>query len=214
MCHYFSNVLRTAADIEASTLFFFISLIKTTQLLLRTKSCLFISKTNIHISKQKSRHLSYTLLITNDKLNGQFFCLWCTCIWSNIFLYFLFFYFNLIGWLFCFTSYQPFWGHLMPNQVILIKTLFLFGSVLSHINHGRLFNAKSIFIQINSSILNNSVQHKYSFFCLHKAKCQTVLFQTIQFSISTVFFVYTELNVKTVLFQTIQFSISAQFSSI
>ena len=37
---------------------------------------------------------------------------------------------------------------------------------------------------------------------------QTVIFQTIQFRISTAFFVYTQLNVKTVLFQTIQFSIS------
>ena len=34
----------------------------------------------------------------------------------------------------------------------------------------------------------------------------TVPFQTIQFSVSTVFFVYTQLNIKTVLFQTIQFS--------
>ena len=52
-------------------------------------------------------------------------------------------------------------------------------------------------------------------------KYKTALFQTIQFSISTVFclhsrlfkwfFVYTQLNVKTALFQTIQFSISAVF---
>ena len=35
--------------------------------------------------------------------------------------------------------------------------------VLWHINHCRLFNAKSIFIHINSSISNNSVWHKYSF---------------------------------------------------
>ena len=57
---------------------------------------------------------------------------------------------------------------------------------------------------------------------------QTVLFQTIQFSMSTkldgskysyvsltiqlnLSFIYTQLNVKTVLFQTIQFSISTQF---
>ena len=43
--------------------------------------------------------------------------------------------------------------------------------------------------------------------------CQTVLIQTIQFSISIVF-VHTQLNIKTVLFQTIQFSISTQFNSI
>ena len=41
---------------------------------------------------------------------------------------------------------------------------------------------------------------------------QTVLIQTIQFSIS-IDFVHTQLKVKTVLFQTIQFSISTQFSS-
>ena len=49
-----------------------------------------------------------------------------------------------------------------------------------------LFNAKHIFIHINSSISKNSVQYKYSF-------------------------VYILLNVKIVLFQTIQFTISAQF---
>ena len=42
---------------------------------------------------------------------------------------------------------------------------------------------------------------------------QTVLIQTIQFSISIVF-VYTQLNVETVLFQPILWSISTQFSSI
>ncbi len=39
---------------------------------------------------------------------------------------------------------------------------------------------------------------------------QTVLMQTIQFSISIIF-VHAQLNVKTVLFQTIQFRISTQF---
>ena len=40
------------------------------------------------------------------------------------------------------------WGGLVLN---------LFGLVLWHINHCRLFNAKSILIHINSSISNNSV---------------------------------------------------------
>ena len=40
---------------------------------------------------------------------------------------------------------------------------------------------------------------------------QTVLIQTIQFSIGLVF-VHTQINVKTVLFQTIQFSVSTQFN--
>ena len=29
-----------------------------------------------------------------------------------------------VGWLFCLTACQHFPGHLMPNQLILIKTLF------------------------------------------------------------------------------------------
>ena len=41
---------------------------------------------------------------------------------------------------------------------------------------------------------------------------KTVLFQTIQFSISTKFSLYIQLNVRTVLFLTSQFSISTQFS--
>ena len=83
----------------------------------------------------------------------------------------------------------------------------------------RLFNAKSIFIQINGSISNNSVKQKYT---VQQSKTflfqaiyfsQMVLTQEIRFSI-TIVFVYTQLNVKTVLFQAIQFSISMQFSSI
>ena len=70
-----------------------------------------------------------------------------------------------------------------------LKKSVWFCFVLWCINHCRLFHAESIFI--------------------HK----TILFQTIQFSISIVFCLHT-VNVKTVLFQTIQFSISIQFSSI
>ena len=52
-----------------------------------------------------------------------------------------------------------------------------------------------------------------SMYCLHTVKCKNFYFK--RFSIAQVqFFVYTQLNVKTVLFQTIQFSISTQFSSI
>ena len=31
-----------------------------------------------------------------------------------------------VNWLFCLTAYQPFSGHLMPNQIILIKVLVWF----------------------------------------------------------------------------------------
>ena len=97
-----------------------------------------------------------------------------------------------------------------------------FGLVSWHVNHYRLRNAKSIFIQINSSISNNSVEHEYIFYTQLNAKI--VLFQTIQFSISTPFrcqkqfyfnqfsidivqfFVYAQLLIKIVNF-TLRFSV-------
>ena len=48
--------------------------------------------------------------------------------------------------------------------------------VLWHINHCKLFNAKSIFKQIISSISNNSVQHKYtvwSYKCM--SRCEPLI---------------------------------------
>ena len=54
---------------------------------------------------------------------------------------------------------------------------------------------------------------KYSFFVYTQLNVKTVLFQTIQFSISIVF-VYPQLDDQAVLYQTIQFGISTQFSSI
>ena len=33
----------------------------------------------------------------------------------------------MVGWLFCFTVYQPFSGHLTPNQVILMKVYLFHG---------------------------------------------------------------------------------------
>ena len=58
-------------------------------------------------------------------------------------------------------------------------------------------------------VSNNSVQYKYSFFPYTQLNVRTVLYQTIQFSIS----IQVQCQ-KTVLFQTIQFSISTQFSSV
>ena len=75
------------------------------------------------------------------------------------------------------------------------------------------------FLNLNSSISNNSVKHKYivqlskTFLFQAFQFSQTVLIKTIQFNISIVF-VYPELNIKTVQFQAIQFSISMQFSCI
>ena len=89
--------------------------------------------------------------------------------------------------------------------------LFVCLFVLWHINLCRLFNAKSIFIQIISISTPFYCQKIFLFQAIQFS--QTVLIQTIQLSIGIVF-IYTQLNVKTVLLQTIQFSISTQFSSI
>ena len=55
-------------------------------------------------------------------------------------------------------------NYISDLSIILSSNIFrlvcLFGLVLWHINHCRLFNAKSMFIQINSSISN---KYKYSF---------------------------------------------------
>ena len=79
---------------------------------------------------------------------------------------------------------------------------------LLHNNLCRLFTVKSIFIQTNSSISNNSVKHEFilivKIFLFQGIQfSQTVLIQTIQFSIS-IDFVYTQLNAKISIFQTIQ----------
>ena len=51
--------------------------------------------------------------------------------------------------------------------VVVSLVLVWFGLVLWHINHCRLFDAKSIFIHINSSVSNNSVMYKYIFLFIH-----------------------------------------------
>ena len=65
-------------------------------------------------------------------------------------------------------------------------------------------------MQIINSISNNSVQHEYTVQLLKTFLFQAIQFiqtELIQFSISS-YFVYTQLNVKTVLYITIQFSVS------
>ena len=90
---------------------------------------------------------------------------------------------------------------------------WLIGWVLWYINLCGLFNSKSIFMQIISSISNNSVEHEYTvklsktFLFQDIQFIQRFLIQVFQFSINTDF-VYTKLIVKTVLYQTIQFSVS------
>ena len=73
---------------------------------------------------------------------------------------------------------------------------FGFGWVLWHINHCRLFNTKSIFMQI---VLFQTIQFNMS------TQFNSSIYITIHFSVSTVSMS------KTILFQTIQFSISTKF---
>ena len=70
---------------------------------------------------------------------------------------------------------------------------WLVGWILWYITHCRLFNAKFIFVQLISSISNNSVYHEYTVWL-----SKTFPFQAIQFN-------------QTVLIQTIQFFISIDF---
>ena len=49
-----------------------------------------------------------------------------------------------------------------PVYLTILACTWLVGWVLQHINLCNLFNAKSIFIQIISSIWNNSVYHEYT----------------------------------------------------
>ena len=88
----------------------------------------------------------------------------------------------------------------------------LFVWVLWHSNVCRLFNAKSIFIQ--KAVLFQTIQFSISTVQLSKTFLfqamqfnQTVLFQTIQCS-----FLFIQLNGKTDLFQIMQFSIQKQFN--
>ena len=57
--------------------------------------------------------------------------------------------------------------------------LFYFGLVLWYINHCSLL-MPSLFLNINSSVSNNSV-NKYRFFVYIKLNVKKILFQTIQF---------------------------------
>ena len=123
---------------------------------------------------------------------------------------------NICFWKFCYVFSVMIFIHCF-NWVMVIYTvsimlywtlatrlaksnLYLFGLVWWHINYCRLFNPKSIFIQINSYISNNSVQHMYSFFVYTQLNIKTVLFQAIQFSINT------QMNAKTIPYQPTQFS--------
>ena len=99
------------------------------------------------------------------------------------------------------------------NPAILPQAI---GLVLWHINLCRLFNTQFIkykwtfifrTVRFSLSTQVNFQKHFYSkLFSL-----VSVLFQTIQLSISIFFFVHTQLNVKTVLFQAIQLSIQKHF---
>ena len=110
--------------------------------------------------------------------------------------------------------------------------LILFGLIFGHINHCRLFNARSglyvyirfiRIIQILLCITSNSIKHQslvytqfyfqqFSLAQANKAKWHQVSQCTTKNSIRHQLFVYTQVKDQTVLFQTIQFSTSLLFA--
>ena len=89
-------------------------------------------------------------------------------------------------------------GYLMTNLFLYIQTV--------------LFQA----IQFSISTQVKCQKHFYfkQFSSVNKVKCFQVLLCITNYSIKHQSFIFTQFNVKTVLFQTIQFIISTQFSSI
>ena len=93
-----------------------------------------------------------------------------------------------------------------------------FGFMIWHINHHRLFNAKSIFIHINNSTSNNSVKYMCSL-NVKNISISNYSDQSTKLNVSKYCYVslkiqlniYIHLNVKSVLFQTYQFSRRIQF---
>ena len=106
-----------------------------------------------------------------------------------------------------------FWTNTLGKSIkaLILPGIDWFGLVLWHINHCRLFNAKSIFIDINSSISNNSVlAYKNSSI----SNYSVLHMYTVSMSKNSSIQNNSVLHTNTVLFQAIQFSISTQFSSI
>ena len=108
-----------------------------------------------------------------------------------------------------------------------------FGLVLGHINHCRLFNAKSclyfiysiyiiwcygISIIVGYLMANPFYTYKQFYFkqcsLVNKVKWFQVLLCIPKNLVKHHSFFYSQLNIKTVLFQTIQFNISTQFCSL
>ena len=89
-------------------------------------------------------------------------------------------------------------GYLMPNPFSYIKTV--------------LFQTTQFIISAQSKYQKHFCFKLFSL--VNKVKWFQVLLCIINNSIKHQSFIYTQLNVKTVLFQTIQFSLSTQFSSI
>ena len=87
-------------------------------------------------------------------------------------------------------------GSLKTYQISVskIRDGWLVGGFLWHINFCRLFNAKSIFMQIVSSI-----SKQFSLARVPSLIVKTVLIQQIQFSINT-YFIHTQLNLEIVLY--------------
>ena len=115
----------------------------------------------------------------------------------------------MVGWLSGFYGKSAFLGYLTPNPFYTNIQFYLkqFSLAWVHSLIAKTFLFQSI--QISQTILIQTIQFSISRVFVHtQLNVKTVLFQTIQFNASTVSMS------KTVLFQTIQFCISTQFSSI
>ena len=121
----------------------------------------------------------------------------------------------LVGWLVGFYGISTLVGYLMLNpfwyKSILFQTIQFSISTVS-VSKTVLFQTIQFSISIQFKCKYTVLLSKTFLFQAIQFS-QTVLIQTILFSIS-IAFVHTQLNVKTVLFQVIQFCMYTQFSSI
>ena len=113
---------------------------------------------------------------------------------SSLYIYIKYIGFGLVG----FYGISTIVGYFMPNPFLYISTV--------------------LFQTIRFSINAQFKYQKHFFFSLfsliNKVKCLQVLLGITNNSIKHQLFIYTQLNVKSVLFQSIQFSISTHFSSL
>ena len=132
---------------------------------------------------------------------------------SSLYLYIRYIWFGLVGFYGVSTFVVYSMPNPLYTYILNIYDLVWFGLVLWHINHCRLFNVKfSLYMYIRYTwfvnILSITFLIEPKLILLHKAKCFQRWLHISNNSIKDQSFVYIQLNDQTVLFQTIQFSIT------